>query len=113
MRFAVEYFSISLLYLPWDSKKKQNKINFFTLPLGITALMLSFYYNFHVASSGTDHSQEENREMFFLQMTNICLMLSTGPPCESFTFYQQLPPQLLPLSPKYSSSGDQMANIVW
>lgn len=85
--FAVGCFSISLIYLHWDSKKKQNKINFLTLSLDITALMLSLYYNFHGASSGTDHSQEENREIFFLQMTNICLMLSTGLPCENFTFY--------------------------
>lgn len=90
MKFIVGYPRIPLFHLHWD--RKENRINF-TLFLGITTVMLSLYYNFHVASSETDHSQEENREMFFLQMENICLILSTALSCESITFYQLLPPQ--------------------
>lgn len=106
VRFIVGYLRISLFHLQWD--RKENRINFFTLFLGITTVMLSLYYNFHVAFCETDHSQEENREMFFLQMENICLILSTALSCESITFYQLLPPQ--PPSQKFPSSGDQMVN---
>lgn len=65
MRFAIGYFRTSLVYSQWDNKKKkQNKTKFLTIPLGITALMLSLFCNFQVVSTETDHSKKEKRKMF-------------------------------------------------
>lgn len=70
-------------------------------------VLLSLHYSFHEASSGTDYSQE-NIEMLFLQVTNICLMLLAALSGKSLTLYQ-----LLPLSQKCFHSGDQNVNIPW
>jgi len=73
-------------------------------------VLLSLHYSFHEASSGTDYSQE-NIEMLFLQVTNICLMLLAALSGKSLTLYQLLPPE--PLSQKCFHSGDQNVNIPW
>lgn len=100
-------------YIPYSFTEqcgKQNKINFLTLSLGIVTVLLSLHYSFYEASSGTECS-EENREMLFLQVMNICLMLLAALSCKRLTFYQFLPPQ--PLFQKCFHSGDQKVNIPW